>query len=91
MKTPDPVYASSRREMWIIFAVWAVFCTWVVGYCNFNAFADSADQVPLFLGMPTWVFWGVAVPWVVATTFSVVFALFFMSDHDLEGAQEDKP
>ena len=91
MKTPDPVYASSRREMWIIFAIWGIFCVWVVGYCKFNAFAESVGEVALLFGMPSWVFWGVAVPWIVATTFSIVFALFFMTDHDLEGAGEDTP
>ncbi|MCB1096413.1 MAG: DUF997 family protein [Verrucomicrobiae bacterium] len=83
MKTLDPVSVSSRREMWIVFGVWAVFCIWVVGYCKLNAFVDGGGEVPLTLGMPSWVFWGVAVPWLAATTFSIVFALFFIQDHEL--------
>jgi hypothetical protein len=83
MKTLDPVSVSSRREMWIVFGVWAAFCIWVVGYCKLNAFVEGNGEVPVTLGMPSWVFWGVAFPWLAATTFSIVFALFFMKDHDL--------
>ena len=70
--------------MWIIFGVWAIFCLWVVGYCWGNGFLDSDEQVALVIGMPAWIFWGVAVPWCAATLFSIVFALFFMTDHELE-------
>ena len=87
MKAHDPVYSSARREMWIIFGVWAVFCIWVTSYCHFHAYAELPGEVPLVFGMPSWVFWGVAVPWCVATALSIAFAVFFMQDHDLEAIE----
>ena len=35
------------------------------------------------LGMPSWVFWGVLVPWLVCAVFTFWFAGFFMADDDL--------
>lgn len=70
--------------MWIIFAVWAVFCLWVTGYCKVHAYTSDGDDIALVLGMPHWVFWGIAVPWCAASAFSIVFALCFMVDHPLE-------
>ncbi|MGK0185114.1 MAG: hypothetical protein ACI9R3_000889 [Verrucomicrobiales bacterium] len=71
--------------MWIIFGVWAIFCVWVIGACSRYGFMEPESEVQLVIGMPAWVFWGVAVPWCGATLFSIVFALFFMSDHELGG------
>ena len=35
------------------------------------------------LGFPTWVFWGILVPWMACTAVSVWFAFAFMGDEDL--------
>ena len=70
--------------MWIVFAIWGVFCAWTVGYCQFHAYEIPADKLTTIFGLPSWVFWGVAVPWCFATTVSVLFALFFIKDHPLE-------
>ena len=89
MKALDPVYLSSRREMWIIFGVWALFCLWVVGFCSAYGYERPTGDPVLVFGMPAWVFWGVATPWLFATTFSVVFAMFGMKDHSLEDIHPD--
>lgn len=68
----------------VIFGTWIVFCAWVLlacrsSYLSAEAGAEPADiaaSVPLVLGLPSWVFWGIAVPWFVASTFTIVYALF---------------
>jgi len=45
--------------------------------------------------MPSWVVWGIAVPWIVADIFTVWFCFFYMKDDDLglspeELAQQDQ-
>ena len=37
-------------------------------------------QTPLGLGIPDWVFWGVAVPWGLCILISTWFCFFFMTD-----------
>ena len=44
--------------------------------------------------MPSWIFWGVALPWFMATLVSIVFAARVMHDHPLdevegEGSTDD--
>ena len=84
MKHRDPIYVTARREMWVILGTWGVFCVWVLGYCAANGYEVDGAGLQLVFGMPAWVFWGIAVPWMSATAFSIVFAAFFMKDHALE-------
>lgn len=86
----DPLYLSSLREAkWIVVA-WCVNCAWVVGYCRLYGY-DSFDteNIKTILGMPSWAFWGLFVPWVTATVFTIWFALTQMEDHPLEPADVD--
>jgi hypothetical protein len=39
--------------------------------------------------MPSWVFWGVLVPWLVADLFALWFCFFFMADDPLRDAEEE--
>ena len=47
-------------------------------------------ELRLVLGMPSWVFWGVMLPWILVTLLTAWFALTQMADHPLENplAQE---
>jgi hypothetical protein len=87
----DPVFLHSRREAIVILAVWGAFFAWVVPYCYLNGYTAPARPVelPLVLGMPAWVFWGVALPWVVAGLVSIALCLWFIQDDDLGPAPED--
>lgn len=84
-KDEDPLVRSARREMgvvlgfWVVFALWTVLACWWLGY---RAPLDP-DSMKLVMGMPLWVFWGIVIPWLAATLFTIWFALFFMKDHDL--------
>ena len=85
----DPVYVTSLREAYWIVAAWAVNCLWVVGYCRLRGY-DSVDVENLrtILGMPAWVFWGIFLPWIAATVFTIWFALKCIADHPLGGESE---
>ena len=80
---PDPVYTNSRREAVIVLIVWVLSLIWTVGYCGLAGYGDP-EQVKITLGLPAWILYGVAAPWMVATLFTIVFAFRFIADDDLE-------
>lgn len=84
-KTPiiDPVYESSLRESKWIVIIWAINFAWVIGYCTWSGYPDPDEPLSTVWGMPSWVFWGVFVPWIVAAAVSSWFALTKIKDHPL--------
>ena len=40
-------------------------------------------------GIPSWLFWGIAVPWLLADVFTLWFCFFYMKDGDL--GEDDPP
>jgi hypothetical protein len=84
----DPVLRNSRREALVIAAAWLASTTYCCIYCYLFGYRragqplDVADIHPV-LGMPSWVFWGIMVPWAVCAVFTVWFAGFVMTDDDL--------
>jgi hypothetical protein len=81
----DPVFLHSRREAVIIFCVWLAALLWTVPYCYLNGFTQNFEfqQFETVLGIPHWVFWGVAMPWLAADAFTIWFCFFYMVDDDL--------
>ena len=80
----DPAFLRARREAaWILLA-WAACLVWTVGYSAWAGYAVPPEAVTLTFGMPSWVFWGVAFPWVAATAFSVWFGLRYLADDDVQ-------
>ncbi len=49
----------------------------------------SADELQLCLGFPHWVFFGILVPWVLCSLFTLGFCLWGMSDGDLGQDREE--
>lgn len=84
----DPVYTHSLREAMVALAAWAVCLVWTLAVCGTRGYVQDDEPVPLTLGMPSWVFWGVVVPWVAATLFTLWFALFWMSHDELDSAAD---
>ena len=82
----DPFFLNARREAVIILIAWAVCLIWTVGYSALAGYEAAPGQVSIILGMPGWVFWGVLVPWMAATVFSVWFSLVYIADDDLGDA-----
>jgi hypothetical protein len=86
--TEDPVLKNARREAIIIGVAWFAAMTYCCTYCYFFGYIrpgfqpGPADVQPV-LGMPSWVFWGIMVPWAVCSLFTIWFAGFVMTDDDL--------
>ena len=86
----DSFFLNARREAIIILIAWAACLIWTVGYSALAGYDVSSDQVSVILGMPGWVFWGVLVPWIAATVFSVWFSLAYIADDDLGHLDEEE-
>ncbi len=87
----DPVFLHSRREAIIIFCVWLVGLFWAVPYCYLNGYGKDFDpqNFSTTWGIPTWLFWGILVPWIVADVFTAWFCFFYMKDDDLGETREE--
>ncbi|MEZ6055576.1 MAG: hypothetical protein R3C01_02615 [Planctomycetaceae bacterium] len=89
----DPVFLHARREAIVILLLWGAAFGWTVTYCTLYGYSTlespmSAAEVPLTLGMPSWVVWGVAFPWLVCMVVSIWLALFFIQDDDLNSSSD---
>jgi hypothetical protein len=82
--------ASAQREaIWIV-VIWCIACGWSIGVCGWLGYGRPNALPPLVFGFPNWVFWGVVVPWLVATVSSLFISQVLMTDEDLgEDAADD--
>ncbi len=74
---------NARREGLVILGAWAVALLWGVGVSYLFGYGRDPRAIGLVLGMPDWVFWGVALPWALCLLFSVWFCFWYMADDDL--------
>lgn len=79
----DAIHSSSLREFWWILLIWGACFAWTIGYCRVFGY-ELDEPIALTFGMPSWAFWGVFVPWGIATIVSCWFALTQMQDHPLD-------
>ena len=88
----DPVFIHSRREAVVIVLTWVVALLWTVPYCCLNGYLGTASTDPstFIIGMPAWVFWGIAVPWLVADVVAIWFCFAYFVDDDLGAAAEEQ-
>ena len=87
----DPVFIHARRETLVIVALFAAFFLWSLFVCyNYGYLRPDAPEAPvkIVLGMPSWVFWGLFVPWIVVDVVAVWFCFFYMKADDLGEAHE---
>ncbi len=86
----DPVFLHARREAIVIVSLWLLAMLWVVPYCYLNGFHPVSNPADLktIWGIPSWVFWGVGVPWLVCDVIAIGLCLFFIKDDDLGEAHE---
>lgn len=85
---PDPAFLRARREAWTILGAWLVCMAWTVGVSWWMGYGEAAGEAQRVLGWPAWVFWGVAIPWLASTAFTVVFALHWMADDAVSDGPE---
>ncbi len=89
--SPDPVYRSSLAEMRWILLLWAICFLWVIGYSKLYGYSPTDEPLTTVMGMPSWVFWGVILPWGVSATISCWFALTQIQDHPLDDSATGEP
>src|SRR5439155_7004199 len=86
----DPVVRDSRREAGAVALVATVATVYSVGYCALFGYGRADEPIRFVLGFPSWVFWGVVVPWGVCVLISGWFSWRFMSDEELGEVREDE-
>lgn len=99
------LYRHALQEAWVALVVWFIALTWVVGYSYLKGYQHteeswavryglaevrSAEELKTILGFPEWAFYGVAVPWLCCTLFTIVYCGWIMHDDDL-GAEQEEP
>lgn len=86
----DPVFLHSRREAVVIFFIWVAAIVWVVPFCLFYGYGGNVDpsSISMIMGVPTWLFWGIFLPWLLADALTIWFCFFYMKDDDLGEAHE---
>jgi hypothetical protein len=86
----DRALARSRREAWFSLGHWVAALVWTIGACVQLApsFAPNAVTAPVhasrLFGVPVWVLVGVVAPWLIVHVVASLFAMFGMSDDDLD-------
>lgn len=92
LQCDDPVFRNTRREAILILAIWAVALCWVVPYCILSGYQppQSPEELQLVWGMPEWIFYGVALPWMIASAVTIGLCLFVIQDDDLGVAPEEQ-
>ncbi|OYP36387.1 DUF997 family protein [Rhodopirellula sp. MGV] len=78
------LYRNCVREAKWILAIWLIAFAWVITYCTLFGYQVSADHLPLVFGMPSWVFWGVFLPWGISVVVSIWFALTMIQNDRLD-------
>jgi hypothetical protein len=99
------LFGNARREAFLAVLIWLAALLWTVGYCYLRGYVHSADSWLVqnglavgpgesfhqFWGLPSWVLFGIIVPWLIASVVTLLFARFIMADDDLgreEGGAE---
>lgn len=87
----DPVFLNSRREAIVISGLWFAALLWTVPYCYICGYQplDDPEQLRTVMGIPSWVFWGVAAPWGACGLVTIALCMFCIRDDDLGEAPED--
>ncbi|MFC1526810.1 hypothetical protein ACFL6X_08390 [Candidatus Latescibacterota bacterium] len=87
----DPAYLNARREAAIIFLVWVACFLWSLPYCYLSGYGAEAGPPDTLWGIPTWVVWGIAIPWLAADGFTLWMCIRYMRDDDLGEAPAAGP
>lgn len=72
-------YRRSSREARIALLGWIVTLCWVVGV---SWWLGQERPTPLWFGIPHWVLFGVALPWVATFAFNTWFSACYLSQTD---------
>lgn len=82
----DRTFLNARREAFVIILLFGLFATWSLTVSYWLGATESEHAVSVsatVLGMPSWVFWGVFLPWGLVNVVAFWFCFGFMTDDDL--------
>ena len=89
---PEPddatIYRHARQEARLVMLVWLAALIYTLVFCTYAGYEDGTAPLRLIGGIPSWVYWGVVVPWIAAIAFTTWFCFRFMAD-DYLGADEE--
>ncbi|MBL4883649.1 MAG: hypothetical protein JKY95_03805 [Planctomycetaceae bacterium] len=87
----DPAYLNALKELYVMIGIWGVSLVWTVGYCGLFAYQapGSTQAIPVVWGIPTWVIWGIVLPWVTCGLLTAWFAMFYIKQDDADILAED--
>lgn len=90
---PDPLFLQSVRESGFILLTWAACFAWTFCYCTVNGYSAEVAPAdfPTVLGMPSWVVWGIVLPWTLANAVTLYFCFWYMQDGELDDADSGEP
>lgn len=80
----DSDLKQTLKEVKYLLLAWLFFASWVLIYCGFEAYGQDHEDVKITFGMPSWVFWGIALPWICSIIYTIYFSLFVMKDNEHE-------
>lgn len=81
----DPVFLNSRREAIAIFLLWFACLLWAVPVSYAMGYGQTVvpGEVPTVMGMPSWVFWGLLLPWLAADVVTIWLCFRFIKNDPL--------
>ncbi|ADB17450.1 conserved hypothetical protein [Pirellula staleyi DSM 6068] len=82
----DPLLINARREALLVLATWIIAGTFSVSYCYLYGYGLTPEQLHFTLGFPSWILYGVVIPWVTWAILSFVISTFVMQG-DALGAE----
>lgn len=86
----DPFFLHARREAVIIFCCWFVAMLWAVPYCYYYGYGIAdPEKISTTFGIPSWLLWGIGMPWLLADIFTTWFCFWFMKDGELGSAGDE--
>ena len=80
-----PSFLQARRELFVILAGFTIFLIWVLLTCWILGYEAEEGKIDTILGLPDWVFLGVALPWLGASVFTFWFCLRCLLGEDDSG------
>ena len=81
----SPFYLQSLKELWVLIVGFSFFLAWSTIACYTIGYrAPEVVAAEITFGVPSWIFWGIALPWTAASLFTIWYALFFIQDDDAE-------
>lgn len=82
---PDPLFVNSLQESGWILLMWLCCFIWTLSFCLTYGYQENVDPKTFstVFGIPAWVAYGIALPWLIADIVTIWFCFFRMKDGDL--------